>query len=65
MSIDTEITHVTRAGANIFAELGLGADEARQLQEQAKAQIAASIRPDETAHDPRTPAEPLLKGEFK
>lgn len=39
MGINTAITHVTRAGANIFSELGFGDDEARQLHEQAQAQI--------------------------
>ena len=45
MSIDTAITHVTPVGANIFGELGFGDDEARQLQEQAQAQIAARLKP--------------------
>ncbi len=42
MSINIEVTHVTPAGANIFAELGFGEDEAKELQAQAQAQIAAA-----------------------
>ena len=42
MSINTEVTHVTRIGANIFAELGFDEDEAKALQAQTQAQIAAA-----------------------
>ena len=42
MSINIEVTHVTPAGANIFAELGFGEDEAKERQAQAQAQIAAA-----------------------
>jgi len=31
MTIDTEIRHITKAGANIFLELGFSAPEAKRL----------------------------------
>jgi len=34
MSIDTEIRHVTKAGSNIFLELGFDAVEAEQFQDE-------------------------------
>ena len=57
MSIDPAITHVTPAGANIFSELGFAEDEARQLQEQAQAQIKLQR--------PHASAKPSVKGEHK
>jgi predicted XRE-type DNA-binding protein len=39
MNIDTEIRHVTKAGANIFAELGFSASEAEQFHAQSQQQI--------------------------
>ena len=32
MTIDTEIHHVTKPGANLFLELGFAPDEAKRLQ---------------------------------
>ena len=57
MSVDTAITHVTRADANIFSELGFGDDEARQLHEQAQAQIKILQTP--------RPSEPSTKREHQ
>ena len=39
MSIDTEIRHVTKAGANIFLELGFEPEEAEQFHAQSQQQI--------------------------
>ncbi len=39
MSIDTEIRHVTKAGANLFLELGLSAAEAKRLHAASRKQI--------------------------
>ena len=39
MTIDTQIRHVTRPDANLFAELGFSPDEAAQLQTQSQQQI--------------------------
>ena len=39
MNIDTEIRHVTPAGANIFLELGFDAVEAERLQAQSQQEI--------------------------
>ena|SRR5690554_3987853 len=39
MKIDTEIRHTTKAGSNIFLELGFSADEAKRLQAASKQQI--------------------------
>lgn len=39
MTIDTEIRHVTRPGANIFLELGFAPGEARRLQAASRKQI--------------------------
>ncbi|MCQ9616392.1 XRE family transcriptional regulator [Paenalcaligenes niemegkensis] len=39
MSIDTEIRHTTKAGSNIFLELGFPADEAKRLQAESEQQI--------------------------
>jgi predicted XRE-type DNA-binding protein len=38
-TIDTEIRHVTRAGANLFLELGFPAAEARKLHAASRKQI--------------------------
>ena len=39
MTIDTEIRHVTQAGANLFADLGFSPAEARKLQAASRRQI--------------------------
>ncbi|WP_454673032.1 helix-turn-helix domain-containing protein [Achromobacter pestifer] len=39
MTIDTEIRHVTPAGANLFLELGFPLEEAKRLQEISAKQI--------------------------
>jgi predicted XRE-type DNA-binding protein len=39
MKIDTEIRHVTKAGANLFLELGFAPDEAKRLQAASRKQI--------------------------
>ncbi len=39
MTIDTEIRHVTKPGANLFRELGFSAEEAKRLQEASRQQI--------------------------
>ena len=39
MSIDTEIRHVTRAGANLFLELGFSTAETKRLHAASRKQI--------------------------
>jgi len=39
MNIDTKIRHTTKAGSNIFLELGFPAEEAKRLQAESKQQI--------------------------
>jgi len=39
MMIDTEIRHVTKAGANLFRELGFSAAEAKRLHDASRKQI--------------------------
>jgi hypothetical protein len=39
MTIDTEIRHVTKAGTNLFLELGFSAAEARKLHAASRKQI--------------------------
>jgi hypothetical protein len=39
MKIDTEIRHVTKAGANLFLELGFTPEEAKRLQAESRRQI--------------------------
>ena len=39
MTIDTEIRHVTKAGANLFLELGFSASEAKKLHSASRKQI--------------------------
>jgi predicted XRE-type DNA-binding protein len=39
MKIDTEIRHVTKAGANLFLELGFSAAEAKRLHAASRKQI--------------------------
>ncbi|WP_291936482.1 XRE family transcriptional regulator [Limnohabitans sp.] len=39
MTIDTEIRHVTKPGANLFLELGFSAEEAKRLQTASHKQI--------------------------
>ncbi len=40
---DTQIRHVTKPGANLFAELGFPVEEARRYQEESRKQIAEMI----------------------
>jgi predicted XRE-type DNA-binding protein len=42
MTIDTEIRHVTKPGANLFLELGFSAEEAKRLQAASRQQINAT-----------------------
>lgn len=44
MTIDTEIRHVTKVGANLFLELGFPPEEARRLQAASRKQINDSLR---------------------
>ena len=39
MKVDTEIRHVTKAGANLFLELGFSAAEAKRLHAASRKQI--------------------------
>ena len=39
MTIDTEVRHVTKAGANLFLELGFSAAEAKKLHAASRKQI--------------------------
>jgi len=39
MTVDTEIRHVTKSGANLFLELGFAPAEARRLQVASRQQI--------------------------
>ena len=39
IAIDTQIRHVTKAGANVFAELGFTPAEAKQFGAESRAQI--------------------------
>ena len=39
MNIDTEIRHVTKAGTNIFLDLGFDAEEAEQLYAELQRQV--------------------------
>jgi predicted XRE-type DNA-binding protein len=41
-AIDTNVRHVTKAGANLFAELGFPPDEAARLQAESRQRIAKS-----------------------
>ncbi|MEO8188667.1 MAG: XRE family transcriptional regulator, partial [Burkholderiaceae bacterium] len=38
MTVDTEIRHVTKRGANLFLELGFPPDEARRLHAASRKQ---------------------------
>ena len=42
MKIDTEVRRITKAGANLFLELGFSAAEARRLQAASRKQISAT-----------------------
>jgi hypothetical protein len=44
MTIDTKSRHRTRAGGNVFFDLGFSPQEAKRLLAQADAQIDESIR---------------------
>lgn len=37
--IDTQVRHVTKSGANLFAELGFSPDDARRFQAESQARI--------------------------
>ncbi|MEA3126733.1 MAG: hypothetical protein QOD67_3752 [Caballeronia sp.] len=39
MTIDTDVSHVTKPGANLFRELGFSAEEAKLLQAASRRQI--------------------------
>jgi predicted XRE-type DNA-binding protein len=39
MKVDTDVRHVTKAGANLFLELGFSPDEARRLNAASRKQI--------------------------
>ena len=39
MNIDTKVRHTTKAGSNIFSELGFPAEEAKRLHAESKQQI--------------------------
>lgn len=41
--IDTDIRHVTKAGANLFAELGFAPNEARQYQAESQALVSQTV----------------------
>jgi predicted XRE-type DNA-binding protein len=43
MKIDTQICHVTKAGANIFLDLGFEPDEAKKLHADSQQQINNTI----------------------
>lgn len=44
MTVDTEIRHVTKPGANIFLELGFSPEEAKRLQATSRQEIDDSLR---------------------
>ena len=44
MTIDTEIRHVTKPGANLFLELGFPPEEAKRLQAASRKQINDTLR---------------------
>jgi predicted XRE-type DNA-binding protein len=39
MTVDTQVRHVTKAGSNIFRELGFPAAQARRLQQASRQEI--------------------------
>jgi predicted XRE-type DNA-binding protein len=39
MTIDTQVRHVTKAGANLFQDLGFAPDEAARFQAESRQQI--------------------------
>ncbi|KND60715.1 putative cytoplasmic protein (STMD1.83 protein) [Candidatus Burkholderia verschuerenii] len=41
--VDTQVRHVTKRGANLFAELGFAPDEARQYQKESEALIGQTL----------------------
>jgi predicted XRE-type DNA-binding protein len=41
--IDTKVRHVTKAGANLFAELGFAPDDAHNYHEQSQEQIRNTL----------------------
>lgn len=42
--IDTQIRHVTKPGANLFAEQGFASDEARRYQAESREQIDHTLQ---------------------
>lgn len=44
MTIDTEVRHVTKPGANLFLELGFPPEEAKRLQAASRKQINDTLR---------------------
>jgi len=44
MTVDTEIRHVTKSGANLFLELGFPPEEAKRLQAASRKQINDPLR---------------------
>ena len=51
MTTDSKTRHRTRAGGNVFLDLGFSPSEAKRLLAQADAQIDESIRPKEQLMD--------------
>jgi predicted XRE-type DNA-binding protein len=43
MNIDTEIRHITKAGTNIFLDLGFDVEEAEQLHAESRRQINETL----------------------
>lgn len=43
MKIDTEVRHITKAGANLFLELGFPPAEAKRLQAASRKQIEETL----------------------
>jgi predicted XRE-type DNA-binding protein len=43
MMIDTEVRHVTKAGANLFLDLGFSAAEAKKLHAASRKQISDTL----------------------
>lgn len=44
MKIDTDIRHVTKAGANLFLELGFAPAEAKRLQDASRKEIDGTLK---------------------
>ena len=68
MSIETKSRHRTKAGGNVFLDLGFPPKEAKRLLAHADAQIDESIRlkqqlMDEIASTSRDPSSSIRRGE--